>query len=61
MIVKFRDNNISRLEKIIKEKQGLEPALQQTIVSVPTLRSMICVPWVLDKHSLSSVGHTLHL
>ncbi|XP_078338905.1 kinesin-like protein KIF15 isoform X1 [Crassostrea virginica] len=31
MIVKFRDNNISRLEKIIKEKQGLEPALQQTI------------------------------
>lgn len=32
MIVKFRDNNIARLEKIVKEKQEVEPALQETIV-----------------------------
>uniref|UniRef100_K1QLW2 Kinesin-like protein KIF15 n=1 Tax=Magallana gigas TaxID=29159 RepID=K1QLW2_MAGGI len=31
MIVKFRDNNIGRLEKIVKEKQEVEPALQETI------------------------------
>ncbi|XP_062599785.1 kinesin-like protein KIF15 [Saccostrea cucullata] len=31
MIVKFRDNNISRLEKIVKEKHDVQPALQQTI------------------------------
>lgn len=32
MIVKFRDNNIARLEKIVKDKQDVEPALQETIV-----------------------------
>lgn len=32
MIIKFRDNNIARLEKIVKEKQEVEPALQETIV-----------------------------
>lgn len=32
MIVKFRDNNIARLEKIVKDKQEVEPALQETIV-----------------------------
>ncbi|XP_056009196.1 kinesin-like protein KIF15 [Ostrea edulis] len=31
MIVKFRDNNISRLEKIVKDKHDVQPVLQQTI------------------------------